>query len=354
MANQDSRILPAKLKPALLNKFIRLNRRHIAVYSIISLAPPIFYVFRFSSEFEEFTDSFRILFDYLKDRTAYFLYAHTEVSQDHAKALAVLEDQHRREYPKFRFIHLCNFDAQLQTLEKFGLETLFCNQNAMVDENLYKPLLNIEKKYDAVYDARFQRYKRHYLASKLPSLGLIHYPVLTKDEPDYVREIKEKLADAHFFNHTKTGEHRKLSLSEVNQALNRCSVGLCLSAEEGAMYASIQYLLAGLPVVTTPNVGGRDEFFDDEISITVEPTPEAVKAGVAEMIGRNLDPQYIRAKTLERMKVHRGYFIELIQNIYDQEGVKREFANEWNTIFGNKLVKNLKHFQTIEQLKSLG
>ena len=49
---------------------------------------------------------------------------------------------------------------------------------------------------------------------------------------------------------------------EVNNFLNQCKVGIILSEVEGANYASIQYLLAGLPVVSTKSKGGRDVFFD--------------------------------------------------------------------------------------------
>jgi len=350
-----SAFLPADLRPDQLERFIKLNRRNIAVYSIISVDPPIFYVPRFASKVEEFTNSFQILFDYLKERRAIFLYVHySSVSPDDAKAIVVLEEQHRREYPKFRFVHLCNDKTQLKLLGNSGCEAYFCNQNALVDESIYIPLdNNIEKKYEAVYDARLLRFKRHYLAARLESLGLIYYSAATEDETEYMEEIKKNFSRARFFNHDRTGSYQKLSSHEVNDALNQCRVGLCLSAEEGAMYASVQYLLAGLPVVTTPSLGGRDVFFDEEIAITVEPTPEAVARGVKEMIARNLKPEYVRAKTLARMKIHRNYFIDLVQRIYEEEGVARDFSSEWDDLFFNKLVRNQKHVDTIARLEAL-
>jgi glycosyltransferase involved in cell wall biosynthesis len=351
---QQSGTLPADIKPHQLDRFIKLNRRNIAVYSIISVDPPIFYVPRFASKVEEFTDSFEILFDYLKDRRAVFLYVHySAVSADDAKAIAILEEQHQLRYPKFRFIHLCNDKRQLELLGSLGCEAYFCNQNALVDERIYIPLKNIEKEYDAVYDARLLRFKRHYLAAQLRSLGLIYYSAATEDESDYMEEVKKDFGYARFFNHDGAGAYRILSASEVNSALNQCRVGLCLSAEEGAMYAGVQYLLAGLPLVTTPSVGGRDVFFDDEIAVTVEPTAAAVADGVREMIDRDLDPEYVRGKTLKRMRVHRNYFIELVQGIYGQEGLTRDFSSEWDNLFFNKLVKNQKHIDTLARFEAL-
>ena len=37
------------------------------------------------------------------------------------------------------------------------------------------------------------------------------------------------------------------------------------------MLASIEYLLAGLPVVSTPSLGGRDHYFDDEYCLIAPP-----------------------------------------------------------------------------------
>jgi glycosyltransferase involved in cell wall biosynthesis len=159
------------------------------------------------------------------------------------------------------------------------------------------------------------------------------------------------LAHAHFFNRSENGEFEKLTPLQINQALSQCGVGLCLSAEEGAMYASVEYLLAGLPVVTTPSLGGRDVFFDDEIALTVEPVPEAVKAGVDEMITRNISPALIRQRTVGRLHEHRRTFISLIQSIYDREGVVRSFAEEWEGLFSNKLLKNRNHLETAEMLR---
>lgn len=353
MTDQHSHNLLRIIDPALLKKFVNLQRRNIASYSIISLDPPIFYVARYLSEIDCFTNSFRILFDYLKYRRAYFLYAHdSPFSFEDAKAIAEMEAEHHREYPNFSFVHLCNYEKQIGLFNKFGLKTIFCNHNAMVDEKKFKPLPNAVKRYDAVYDARLLRFKRHWLASQLESIGLIYYSVPTKDEADCMREIKMIFNHARFFNHSECGKYKVLDAAEVNEYLNQCRVGLCLSEWDGAQYASIQYLLAGLPVVETESHGGRDVFFDPEYSIRVEPTREAIKKGVEEMIRRRVTPEYIRHKTLKKMRAHRLNFISLIQGIYEQEGIRRDFSDEWNKVFFNRLVRNQHHVETIELLKT--
>jgi glycosyltransferase involved in cell wall biosynthesis len=353
MRRQNQSALFKSLKPELLERLVKLNRRNIAVYSIISINPPVLYIPRFASKITEFTDSFRILFDYLKAQSANILYVHySAVTLRQAEEIAELEAEHRRQYPTFDFIHLCNYRKQLERLQALGLKTVFCNHNAFVDEKIYKPLANADKIYDAVYDARLVPFKRHHLAAELGSLGLVYYSVPTEDEPKYAEEIKRNFGHAKFFNHSETGEYQRMSGADVNRALNQCRVGLCLSAQEGAMFASVQYLLAGLPVVTTVNTGGRDEFFDRENSITVDADPEAVKRGVEEMIARNLNPEHIRQKTLERMKVHRRRFISLVQGIYDGAGIERKFSTDWSSVFFNKMAKNQKHVETIEMFRT--
>lgn len=55
------------------------------------------------------------------------------------------------------------------------------------------------------------------------------------------------------------------SIDKINEIYGQSRCGLILSAEEGACFAAMEYLLCGLPVVTTPNIGGRDEFFDKRL-----------------------------------------------------------------------------------------
>jgi glycosyltransferase involved in cell wall biosynthesis len=337
------------VRPEILGRLVELQRRHVAVYSTVSFDPPIFYVPRFGNNIAEFTDSFSILFDQLKNRRVFVLYAHySPAAAREAVEFAKLDAEHRRRYPLFTFIHLCNYIEQLERLKGLGLNVCFCNHNAFVDEKLFRPLSNVEKTFDAVYDARLMPFKRHHLAADLESLALIYYSVPTVDEISYMEDVKNSFAHAKFFNHSDSGEYKSLSSVEINHALNRCRVGLCLSAQEGAMFASIQYLLAGLPVVTTASIGGRDEFFDDENSITVEPDPVSVKRGVRIMIERNVDRDLIRRRTLERMDAHRQRFISLVQDIYDSEGIGRDFSKEWDGIFFNKLARNQKHIETLE------
>jgi glycosyltransferase involved in cell wall biosynthesis len=121
--------------------------------------------------------------------------------------------------------------------------------------------------------------------------------------------------------------------AEVNLHLNQSRVGLILSSLEGGNYASMQYLLCGLPVVTTRNRGGRDSFFHEDYVIWADDNPTSVAQAVSELISRDLDPMQIRAATLDRINKHRRVFQSWVQS-----AVAPHTAPHWETYFFHKLL----------------
>ncbi len=336
--------------PLKLERYYNLIGRYYSPYSLISINPLIFCL-QFGYELEGFNRSFHFLFESLKDKRAYFLCFTTGYLEGTKiiPRIKNLEESYKRQYPRFSFIHLCTTERQQKLFAAQNIRAIFCNHNSMVDENIFRPLPEVEKKYDAVYDGSLAAVKRHYLAAEIESLALIFYYRSFKAEDIHLSEtIKKPIQHAHFFNNREPQEYRKLTPAEVNQCLNECRVGLCLSEEEGAMYASIQYLLAGLPVVTTPSRGGRDEFFESDYVLTVEPNSEAVTRGVKEAMERKIPTSEIRAGTLAKMAEHRGRFIELGAEIYAAENCGRSFADDFKKAFFNKLHKNQSHLKILE------
>ena len=331
-------------------KKYRCQDLNSALYGILSLNPPIFYVAHWMDEEFIFLYSLDMLFDSLRNKKTYFLYLWYWYIEDLQRIEMVkeFEKRHNRKYSNHSFIHLCNTIRQTQAFKEKGLHSVFCNPNAMVDENIFKPVPSVAKIYDAIYDARLKSYKRHFLAKNIESLALIYDFIPYIDDIDYVNQMRQEFTHARFFNHSDTLYYTHLTPSEVNQCLNACKVGLCLSRVEGSVYSSVQYLLSGLPVVSTRSLGGRDVFFDREYVLIVEDEEEAVRRGVKELIEKRIPAQRIRHKTLEKMRDHRLRLISLVQEIYRQEGVKRDFASEWNEVFFNKLLKWQSHEDTMK------
>jgi hypothetical protein len=215
-------------------------------------------------------------------------------------------------YEKHRIVLLCN---ELFTVDLFraqGVEAIYCNQNCFVNENVFTADRSAVKVYDAIYNASMAPYKRHSLARDVGSLALMTYRYSGTHSKEYEAEARACLSHAKWVKDSYSDKD-KVPVEEIVRLYNQCRVGLCLSEIEGAMFASIEYLLCGLPIVTTQSIGGRDAFFDPEYVITVKDTPEAVSAGVKEMCVRAPDPDRIRAKTLEKMAVHRGWLRELLR-----------------------------------------
>lgn len=323
----------------------------VANYAVLSFDPSIFLVAHWLDEQCRFLHSMEMLFEALAERPAYILYNwYWNIDEpERVKLVKRFEMRQARRYPRHHFIHLCNTLQQYDVFREHGLNAVFCSQLCLVDENTYQPRPAIEKRFDAVYDARLKEYKRHFLASRIGSLALIHAfdPVI--DDLAFVAATKKQLGHAHFFNEAG-GSYRELSAAEVNDCLAACHVGLCLSRVEGAMYASVQYLLAGLPIVSTRSKGGREVFFDDEYVLIVDDDANAVREGVEEMVRRAIPPESIRGKTLARSRHHRSQLISVVQGIYHSEGVDREFAAEWNEVFFDKLVAPVRHEDMIRRL----
>jgi hypothetical protein len=105
------------------------------------------------------------------------------------------------------------------------------------------------------------------------------------------------------------------------------------------MFASIEYLLCGLPVLATSSFGGRDIFFDNECAEIVDDTPEAVKSGLSVLLSRQLDPDYVRRKTLRRIEEHRSTLVHLVCRLFQMEGMHIDEREASSRLFPNQIYK---------------
>ena len=208
---------------------------------------------------------------------------------------------------------LCNTELQVKIATKVGLSAYLMNQNALINDELFK-IKTTEKKYDAVMNARMAEFKRPELAKKVPNLALIAG----------IRTGENRYCDP------ETIPHRYLSKGflypiEVRTVLNQSKVGLILSEKEGACFASSEYLLTGLPVVSTKSTGGRDTWYNEENAVICDATPEAVRDATLTAIEKLetgvMKPKRIREMHLEQAKPHRRVFCEILNRIFDDIGI---------------------------------
>lgn len=205
-------------------------------------------------------------------------------------------------------------------LQLAGLPAFHCAASALVREDFFTSRPGRQAMFDAIYDARWTAFKRHQLASRVRSLALI--ACRSVDPPctlGYSLRARLALRHASWLS-SPWGAKRWLSHGQVNAAYNQARVGLCLSRVEGTMFASIQYLLAGLPVVTTRSRGGRDEFFSPRYVRWVDDDAEAVADAVHELGALDLDPRAIREAALVKMGEHRARMQAWIRQVIVAEG----------------------------------
>jgi glycosyltransferase involved in cell wall biosynthesis len=218
---------------------------------------------------------------------------------------------------------LCN-DWQTYYVRKPHIKNLHViNQNCFMDESIFCIKDKFEKKYDVLYNGRRSKTKRHYLAKNVGEelkLALVypHYDLSWSDLP-------EDELPRHVY-HNKVG----LSPQQVCDVINQSRVGLILSAREGACFASSEYLLCGVPVISTPSKGGRAFWYNDENSLIVDPDPAAVLDAARALIAAPRDPHRIRAAHLKLIQEQRQ---ALLDNVL--RPIRDRFSLDWDYHFSS-------------------
>lgn len=211
--------------------------------------------------------------------------------------------------PNFKIennIILCNESFAVRELRILGFNAIFCHHNMILDyENIYQ-ILDVEKTFDAVCSTRGMKYKRNYLFKGIPNIAIIQHGAnefkWVGYEPKWINE---------YFVDSKT----------VNKITNESHCGIIVSAKEGGNLSTTQYLLAGIPVISTPNEGGRDHYLNNENSIRVSADKQCIKEAVEEAKSRDWDREAIRRGAIEIIDKDRRIFMDIMESIaskYDE------------------------------------
>lgn len=246
-------------------------------------------------------------------------------------------------YPDQHFLFLANDLLQLEYLKRAGIPSILGNHNLFVSEKTYQvDQAHPERKFDAIYNGRMSPMKRHELCSQLQSVAFLYYfmPARVYERYDRVREM---VPQATYLNgDPHEGKYRHFDKKQCVYWYNRSRVGLCLSASEGAMLSSMEYLMCGVPVLTTKNLGGRSHFFRPEFSVEVDADPTSIAKGVEMLVARNLDPDEVRADALRIVHYERARFFEQIQRHLQALGMECDFEAAFNRGFADKMWETYK------------
>lgn len=207
-----------------------------------------------------------------------------------------------------QFFFLFNSMLEKKALERLGFVGELINHNAWLDENLMMRPLGLPKIYDAIYVGRRSTFKRHMLADQVSNLAI----VAGNNHGNDISPIPS----------TTYLNAEPLSPEKVCEKINQSCCGLILSEEEGACFASSEYLLCGIPVVSTHSRGGRDVWYDGYNSIVCDSDPKQITDAVSYFKAHPRDPEIIRANHIEEARKHRLRFIEAFERVLHQHDVR--------------------------------
>jgi glycosyltransferase involved in cell wall biosynthesis len=208
-----------------------------------------------------------------------------------------------------------NQKSEVRLLRVLGVRCVYLNQNLHLPENLYRPVERVDNRYDAVYTAQARPFKRMHLAKDVSRLYVLTYGAKSNSDGENDLLASEPLLVEADFN--KGFIHDKEEISRLYAA---ASCGLALSKKEGAMWASMEYLMAGLPVVTTKNIGGRNRYFQPSYAKEVSDSSEEVKKAVDFFVQNPPDRKMIRESVLEMVEADRKSFLDMVNKLAQERG----------------------------------
>lgn len=218
----------------------------------------------------------------------------------------------------------------IQNNTKFN--SILCNHNSMLDYRNYY-FKNVNKIYDVVMNARPVKFKNLHLSEKIHNIAFIKGP---GDEYPY---WEHKYS---FMNEIPDMGPRK-----VGYINNMSKVGLCLSYQEGACYASSEFLLSGIPVVSVKSEGGRDVFYNNYNSIIIETDNKSdeqlkndIKNAVDDLKNIQKDSDKIRNEHITISDNHRTNFINAMQKIFDENKTNKDSYVLFHEKYFHKMIYN--------------
>jgi|Laugresubdmm15sn_1035100.scaffolds.fasta_scaffold03370_5 hypothetical protein len=209
-------------------------------------------------------------------------------------------------------------------------DVIFCNHNAFLDENKFKILGNLPKFYNLVIDSAFHEYKNVEKAKKVENvLHIGYFKRSNKLTQNKVIPSYGKLAN--FVN----GEYKLLNKVQINTFYNQSQIGGIFSESEGACFASSQYLLSGLPVISIKSSGGRDIWYNEYNSVICDNDEDSIynacQLARNKLASGEFNREKIRELHIQKMDEHRNALIEYIKRCVlseeiDVSLVKKMFA----------------------------
>ena len=259
-----------------------------------------------------------------QSRDYFFVYCGWHFNQDFLKT--DLEIFNTLRLNKHSFYFLFNSQVECDIYRAAGFHGEVINHNCWIDWEADMQIIpDANKLYDAIYVARFTPFKRHELANEVQNLALVMGDL-------HGSESSHALPQFHTYKNE--GE---LSPAKVNSLMNQSYCGLILSESEGACFSSSEYLISGIPVVSTHSNGGRDVWYDATNSLVVDPNPKIIAEAVQFFVAHPPEPWTIRKNHIELAQKFRLKFIDKLDQLFSERSVREDAKKFIQKNFYNKM-----------------
>jgi glycosyltransferase involved in cell wall biosynthesis len=206
------------------------------------------------------------------------------------------------------------------------LNSIYCNQNCWLDSSIFnvKPT---KKEYDLVINANNSEWKNHHLLTEINKKYKTLFLTYKTSNTDL-----QKYNPACILNEIPT--------HQVPEELNKCRIGLVLSTKEGSSYASTEYLLCGLPVISVKSVGGRQVWYNRHNSIVINSDKAELEKAIEHILKdidafNNVD---IRNNCIKKQQMFRTIFAEQLQKSIPDTNIKLVV----DKMFSHKMLNHIK------------
>jgi len=196
-----------------------------------------------------------------------------------------------------RCLFLSNSEWELQLFRAInpGLRSEKVNNCFTLSEKLFY-IEDHQPEYEFVCNATPLKYKNHRFLPPIKQSALISW--------DHNITVGHQKNRVDLSTLCKGELMQNLNCDQVREILNKSCCGVILSGTEGACYASAEYLLCGIPVVSCPSFGGRDEYYNMQNSFVVplkkEEISQAIQNCVSGMRAGMINRRDIRTGILDK------------------------------------------------------
>ena len=219
------------------------------------------------------------------------------------------------------------------------LNIVLAGHNAFINENTFK-IINIEKKYDLIVNSCWADYKRLELTKKVENKIYIGY---SQDDVQAHRNIPKDGYMPNFENKERVMKnHKWIGKNKLVEYYNQSIAGGVFSKVEGSTFSSGEYLLCGIPVISTKCEGGREHWYNKHNSVICEDNKDDVVKSIEivknKIKNKEFNSEKIRNDHIAEMNIQRSNLTNKVIEIFTKITL--------NVPKYNKLFDDLKYYHS--------